>query len=126
MPVKADMDWKDILAALDRQCAEHEISGAFRDAVRIKLIEKALIPIIRKAPCSLRVGTNPKSFSVRILWTDIPDIRIGILVYRPLSKPYPKPFIVFRHGDESTDATFEFDNEQEAAKALQRVLDKTV
>ena len=120
------MSWKDILSTLDRQCDEHGISGAFRDAVRIKLIEKALIPIIRKAPLCLRVLTDPKSFCVRILWVDIPDGRIGLLVYRPVFKPSPKPFVVFRTKGKSSDGIWEFDNEQEAAKALQCVLHKTV
>lgn len=122
---KAAMNWKDILSSLDKQCAEHGISNAFRDAVRVKLIEKALIPVIRRAPSSLRVIITPKGFGVRMLWKDIPNGKIGILVYRPVSKPCSTLFVVFRQEGEPTDSLVAFDNEQEAAKELHHVLQKT-
>lgn len=114
------MDWKRILRALDACCADHKINDSFRDAVRVKLFEKALMPVVGIEPASLDYVIYEQTRAIRIKWNTTEYLAIILLVYL---QPRAKPFVVAQCNRHNTvSGAWSFDTEQRAAEEVCRLL----
>ncbi len=113
------MDWKKTLRALDSCCAENKFSNAFRDAMRVKLIEKALMPIVGIEPIRLHSCTiNNEYPGVRFCWK---DDRAALLC---CSQVRVRPFLVYQPKAGLGSQIVFFVTEKEAAEEVLRLLKK--
>lgn len=114
------MDWKRILRTLDACCADHKINDSFRDAVRVKLFEKALMPVVGIEPTSLDYASVKQKRVMRIKWNTAENLVVVLLVYL---QSCAKPFVVAQCNRHNiVNDAWSFDTEQRAAEEVCRLL----
>lgn len=116
------MDWKTTLHNLDVVCAKVDISDAFRDAVRVKLVEKALMPIVNIEPTKVAYSTiNSSCSSVRFKRSGVEFVwKHGPTSLLVRLQKCDKPFLVYQSLKGYNIQSF--CTEKEAAEEVLRLL----
>lgn len=121
--------WNDILESLTQLCIDNKVSEEFRKTLRSDLVDKALIPIVKKAPEA--VGVYPptaetQALTVHFGWSAAPKAQSGVrlTVYRHVLLHRETVFMTCTFVGDTSMKYKVYETETEAAEDLKSRLDQ--
>lgn len=121
--------WDGILESLTRLCVDNKVPEEFRKTLRSELIDKALIPIVKKVPAAVGVyapNADTQALTVHFGWSATPTAQSGVrlTVYRHVLLHRETVFMTCTFVGDTSMKYKVYDTETEAAQDLKSRLDQ--